>query len=116
MPVMSNFKKAVLNTMEMSLLATNIPRCHFRQKQTVRRNIQTMGLWVLLTDSSVSMYFRKMLYCLSFFPPDKVTDIFENTFRESLDSNKMEIGFNEMAEEVWLLNLSQPQQTRPLIH
>ncbi len=68
MPVMSNFKKAVLNTLKMSLLATNISRGHFRQKQTVRRNNQTMGLWVLLTDSTVSMYFVKMLCGLSFFP------------------------------------------------
>ncbi len=43
-------------------------------------------------------------------------DIFENNFREFLDSNKMEEGFYEMAEEVWLLNVSQPQQTRPLTH
>jgi hypothetical protein len=82
MPVMSDSKKAVLNTLKMSLLATNIPRGHFRLKQTVRRNIQTMGLWVLLIDSTLSRYFMKMLYCLSFFPPDKVADIFENTFRE----------------------------------
>jgi hypothetical protein len=98
--VMSDFEKAVLNTMEKTFPTANVRGCNFHHKQAIRRNIQTKGLQVLLNNSTKFMYFVKMLYGLSFVPPDKVTDIFENHIMDYLDQNKMEEGFAENAEEI----------------
>jgi hypothetical protein len=97
---MSDFEKAVLNTMEKAFPSANVRGCHFHHKQAIRHNIQTKGLQVLLNNSTKLMYLVKMLYGLSFVPPDKVTEIFDNTIMEYLDSNKNKGGFSEMAEEI----------------
>jgi hypothetical protein len=76
---LSDFEKAVLNTMEKAFPSANVRGCNFHHKQAIRRNIQTKGLQVLLNNSTKFMYFVKMLYGLSFVPPDKVTEIFDNT-------------------------------------
>jgi hypothetical protein len=63
--VMSDFEKAVLNTMEKAFPSANVRSCHFHHKQAIQRNIQTKGLQVLLNNSTKFMYFVKMLYGLS---------------------------------------------------
>jgi hypothetical protein len=46
------------------------------------------------------MYFVKLHYGLSFVPPDKVTDMFENTVLEYLNANKNKEDFSETAQEI----------------
>ncbi len=46
------------------------------------------------------MYFVKLHFVLSFVPPDKVTDMFENTVLEYLNANKNTEDFSEKAQEI----------------
>ncbi len=66
----------------------------------IRRNIQTTSLEVILNNITKFMYFVKLHYGLSFVPPDKVTDMFENTVLEYLDANKNKEDFSETAQEI----------------
>jgi hypothetical protein len=98
--IMSDFEKAVLNTMGTVFPEAAIRGCNFHQKQAIRRNIQAKGLQSFLNHSAKFMYFVKMVYGLAFVPPDQVGDIFDTVLMDYLDSHRQEEGFDDFAEEL----------------